>query len=127
MQIKIKSQVNFNDKSIIYLSEDKNVLEVLIGENVNDKKDALIKVRFVDVIGYTRTCYSGVQGLIQETEENEFMTEMLKLNHDPIKGVPEDHPYKRFVFYGYEDKNFNYGDPSLEIIAAEVNIEVLDK
>jgi hypothetical protein len=129
MQKLIEGSTTFHDKDIISISQDRDLLTVTIGEDLGSEIHRLMQVIFTDVIGYIRRYNSEIQGLIEESDDSEFMKEMLVLRYDPTpiakdEKYPKDHPYKHYVFYSYE-KNNTYTEPTLEVIAKSVKIDAM--
>ena len=122
MKIQIKTPYVIDGRDIIsYNMLSNNNLIVNIGDRSNNKNRGIeeeISMRFIfiDVVGIKDKPTSSLFEFAQETKENDFMNEVLAHVYEKI---PEETPYKRYVFYG--DGNNEY--PCMEIIATDVKVE----
>ena len=74
---------------------------------------------FYDVVGVKDRPTFSLFEFVQETENNDFMNEVLAHVYEKMPEETEETPYKRYAFYG--EGNDEY--PCMEIIATDVKIE----
>lgn len=129
MQTLVNPSINFLDKDLVSIFEAKNVLEVIIGENTAVATYNNVKIVFEEQIGYLRSNRSTVQGFVLDAKNSDFMENMLKINYegDVVNSglIPNDHTYKRFVFYSYQNKEGIWIEPVLEVIAKNCTLQIL--
>lgn len=122
MKIKINTPHTIDGRNMIsyqILSDHSliiNIGDLIKNKEGKNKENILMRFTFTDVVGLKDKPTFSLFEFVQETENNNFMNEVL--NHVYEK-IPNEVPYKRYAFYG--EGNDDY--PCMEIIATDVKIE----
>ena len=109
MRKKIEAIVGFADSE--FISYQRKVSEFRIWIDAwNNKRFKISFLNFEALVDYG---IGDISEFVEETQSNPFLEEVISLIYTSI---PESHPYRIFQFLDLD------GRPSLEIIAADVNI-----